>query len=644
MDSNPEGGRLAPLVTVGLQVMAGLLVAAGLLAALVPVLARAGQARPAAADVPLLGHQEDTPRPAPASADALGSYARARASLEAAVAAIGGRDDLARAGGVARTATGTLGKTAERPGLAPDVPSPGSFRETLAVDPARRSAAREYREEQRDGDFGAQRARLERIYTMHGSGLVTAEHLARLAVDGGSPREDGRAGTPGTARTDAERGAAAGAASPGSEQDIAAAGAIRIVVPDHPVEAGGPELPLVEPRPAVNPDDPDHLVVGTIVAAPDRRGPWHCAALTSFDGGDTWSRSELGVERCIDPWVEFTPEGVLVTAIEIGGEDRGFRLLGFRSSDGGRTWTDAPVPYGDAFDHEVLTVDPDGRMFMAARRDRSRASGRPRHTLWIARSDDGGRSFRELAELEPSTLSLSPTGVAVDGDTIVAGFRDSQRDVDGFRGEGMLARARSWVVRSEDGGTTFSPPMLVTDACASGIEGAFPGYPYLDGDPGGRLYHVCVRPGLDGIALTRSVDGGERWAHPVRVDGGPGDSHVRTPMLAVGEAGPGGVPAVAGIAWFDRRDDPGCQRLWFTASTDGGESVLEPVEVSTEPSCPARGDNGRVAESWSMGGDYSSLAAGPDGRFHVVWADSRSGRFRLRHAVLQVEKQERVEG
>ncbi len=35
-----------------------------------------------------------------------------------------------------------------------------------------------------------------------------------------------------------------------------------------------------------------------------------------------------------------------------------------------------------------------------------------------------------------------------------------------------------------------------------------------------------------------------------------------------------------------------------------------------------------------MGGDYSSLAAAPDGRFHLLWADSRSGVFQIHHTAF----------
>ncbi|MDX1572274.1 MAG: hypothetical protein R3200_17465, partial [Xanthomonadales bacterium] len=67
-------------------------------------------------------------------------------------------------------------------------------------------------------------------------------------------------------------------------------------------------------------------------------------------------------------------------------------------------------------------------------------------------------------------------------------------------------------------------------------------------------------------------------------------------------------------------------------------TIGESIRVTTETSCPNAPGNGRAgAQSWNSGGDYSSLAALPDGRFAVVWADSRSGRFQLRTATIRVD-------
>lgn len=452
-----------------------------------------------------------------------------------------------------------------------------------------------------------------------------------------------------------------------------ALGQIEIVQPDRPVNEERPDLPHVEPHVAAHPADPLRLLVGAIVTSPERDGYWSCAVFLTEDGARSWRRHDFALTRCIDPWVLFLDDGsAIFTGIEIGDDasgDERFRLVSFRSEDGGKTWPGEPRSLGRAYDHELLTRGDGGgdgdeggargeareqgqglpprsagssaaSVYLTARRMRRTASGRPRHAVYVARSDDGARSFVELAEIRPSNLALNPTGISFlpDG-TLVISFWDFERDVDGFEGRGMLDRGRAWVIRSRDGGRTFSEPLFVTDDCASGIEGGFPGYPFLAADSttgphSGRLYHACVRPRFEGLSVARSTDNGETWSEGVVVgsSGGAGERQARTPMLAV--SGEGAI----GLAWYDRRRGPEgvCQDLMFSASTDGGLSFVEPVRVSSETSCPVTAGNGRAARAWPMGGDYSSLVGSPDSLFHVVWADSRSGVFQLRTATLRV--------
>jgi hypothetical protein len=61
------------------------------------------------------------------------------------------------------------------------------------------------------------------------------------------------------------------------------------------------------------------------------------------------------------------------------------------------------------------------------------------------------------------------------------------------------------------------------------------------------------------------------------------------------------------------------------------------VRVTPEPSCPRASERQRgIATRWPFGGDYSGLAAGADGRFHLLWADSSGGIYQLRTAVAQI--------
>ena len=96
---------------------------------------------------------------------------------------------------------------------------------------------------------------------------------------------------------------------------------------------------------------------------------------------------------------------------------------------------------------------------------------------------------------------------------------------------------------------------------------------------------------------------------------------------------------MGGAAWYDTRRDPRgeCFDIYFIASFDGGATFLPNVRATPEPSCPRASSGQRgVATRWSFGGDYSGLAAGADGTFHLFWADSSGGTYQLRTATARV--------
>lgn len=439
-------------------------------------------------------------------------------------------------------------------------------------------------------------------------------------------------------------GALAGLVAPSAAQVEVSA-----EVRDTPVEAEGPRLPLMEPRPAVHPGDPANAVVAAITRGPDG-SPWHCVAHRTDDGGRSWSRHDFReMEGCVDPWVLILEDGtVLLTAIEIRSDAEGderFNLLLFRSGDGGMTWQE-PAELGRTHEHAMLVAGR-GRpgepgpppIYLASRITAATLAGSSRHAIHLSRSLDGGRSFVERFRLIPGVRSVMPTAVVPMGDgRLAVSYRISNRDM-ATGEEGTLPTTPAWLLDLPEDGDGALRHRKITDGCSTGaLEQAFTGYPYMAGGPGpeGRthLYHACIRPGLQGVAVARSEDGGATWGDARSVDGldEMSDAHARTPMVAVNGAG------MVGVAWYDRRHDPdrACQDVYFTASADGGRSFSRPFRVTTETSCPGVEGNGSAGRAWPMGGDYSSLTTSPDGAFHLVWADSRSGRFRLRRAVLRV--------
>jgi len=408
------------------------------------------------------------------------------------------------------------------------------------------------------------------------------------------------------------------------------------------VSADSFSRPLVEPHIAVSPRNPDHLVVATIVskAVAVSGDDGYCAVFTTFDGGRSWSAHAFAQALgCADPWVAIGLNGWAYAVVLGTREDqsgRGNGLFFFRSEDGGRTWAHEATFFPGSHDRPAVSVDATagrlgGRVYVVSGVLRQMA-GKLRPSVFVARSSDRGRTFEEPVHVVPSNLNLnSNNGVVLSDGTLVIPYTEFQRNIDGFTQGGLLEWRQTWVVTSVDGGERFSVPLFVSQTCG-------PGHKTLavDGSAGrfrDRLYFVCSTPERNGTYLYFSGDGGERWSDAVRVDRQTeANDQRRNPAVAVNREG------VVGVAWYDRRDDPArqCQHMYFSASLDGGATFLPEVRVTDAPSCPHTPRNGAAAERWPMGSDYGALVAGPDGLFHVLWADSRGGIYQLWTTTLRV--------
>ncbi len=399
-------------------------------------------------------------------------------------------------------------------------------------------------------------------------------------------------------------------------------------------------FPLVEPHLAVNPLDPNHLVgVAIVVTEPDLAES-RCAAFASFDSGRTWARHDFELdEPCGDPWVAFAPDGTVLVAL-LGDE-----VLVFRSTDGGRSWSDEPVSLGSSHDHQTMVVAQgetpgSGTVYVVSTQTAERPeTGRRLSSVFVARSTDNGLTFEDPERLFPLGLSFNTmTPVVLTDGMLVIPFSDYSRVA--ANGDHIwLREQRDWVVTSSDGGRTFSVPFLVSTVC----ERSFPSMavdlsssPFRD-----RLYYICNDRDFEAIYLHFSPNG-RRWSDPIRVNRVTSEwkspqPYVRTPAIAVSGDG------VLGVSWYDGRNGGGaylgifrCQHIYFTASLDGGRSFLPAVPISKELSCPNTPENGEAGRRWPGGGDYHGLVARPDGDFQILWAESRGGLYELRTARVHV--------
>lgn len=420
------------------------------------------------------------------------------------------------------------------------------------------------------------------------------------------------------------------------------------VSPDQRVLAAHVDRPLIEPHLATNPRNAQHMVGAAIVSVRDRADlmQGRCVAVASFDGARRWVAHEFNVPRCYDPWVTILDDGTaILVALETTEAGAVPHLWLYRSPDGGRTWTEPPHSFGRSHDHPTLIVDRTGGRFHGALyvtsiRVSRDAQDRTRTKVFVARSMDGGRTFPNTIEHEATNMSSNTmtAGVLPDGALLVP-QSGHQRFVADKRTAVSLQRTLHWVVRSEDGGVRFGPPMLITDGCT----GTAVGFSSLAidlsaGAHRGRAYFVCHDDPRSGPHVMRSDDGGDRWSDPVHVPKtAPADDQGRrqTSSIAINRDG------IVAVSWHDRGPDTSskCWNVVVAFSGDGGQTFSDAHGVSTKPSCPTAGDNGYVAESFHGGGHYSGLVALADGTFQLFWADSRGKLFELYTANVRATRQ-----
>jgi Neuraminidase (sialidase) len=126
------------------------------------------------------------------------------------------------------------------------------------------------------------------------------------------------------------------------------------------------------------------------------------------------------------------------------------------------------------------------------------------------------------------------------------------------------------VIRSSDGGTTWSQPIEVAPQASVGVSGlrTGDGLPEIAVDPtSGALYVAWEDSSFsqndhDGIVLARSSDGGLTWSAPVEANGAP-DVPAFTPQIAVASDG------TVGVFYYDLRAD-GRATAWLASSHDRG--------------------------------------------------------------------------
>lgn len=355
----------------------------------------------------------------------------------------------------------------------------------------------------------------------------------------------------------------------------------------------------------------------------------------STDSGGTWSHKRTpnppGGSNLGDGVVAFGPNGECYYAglafVPFGGSSKS--IIGVaKSIDNGATFTtpfDASTTasnVSDFQDKEWIAVDrnaasPFKGTVYATWTDFTQSNG---SFINSSRSTNGGLSFEAPVPLSAQDKTQQVQGsvpvVAPNGDLYVA-FSDAHSAITGIG-----------IVKSTDGGKTFSPEKKVTSVINTSTMTGGGGvrtnsFPSVTVDSSGVLHFVygAWAPSLldrADVFYVRSTDGGNTFSMPAKLNDDSTTTTQVFPSVAVTSDG------TLGVKWWDRRNDPlndSLNDVYMTISHDGGSSF---------------GKNFRVTDqNWLFGpieigfaggyhGDYDGIAA-DDTNFYVSWSDERAG-------------------
>jgi hypothetical protein len=380
----------------------------------------------------------------------------------------------------------------------------------------------------------------------------------------------------------------------------------------------------VEPFIAVNPANPNNFVAVWQQDRWSNGGARGHGVAYSLDGGGTWTRSSAPMSRCsggvganaferaTDPWVTFAPDGTAYqAALGFNNQTNGDNaILVSRSIDSGRTWGAAISVRRDGAmsfnDKEAITADPGDARYVYVTWDRLTGNNGP---TWFARTIDGGATWetaRNIYDPGVTRQTVNNQIVVLPDGALVLFFTELETQ--------SASNARLRVMRSTDKGATWSTPITMVDLQSVGTADPETGVAIRDGSGLGAIaagvngvlavawqdsrFSANAR---DGIAFSRSADGGVTWSAPLRINGDPEVSAL-IPSIAI--RGDGTI----GVTYYDFRSntaDPATllTDYWLATSTDGihwvERRISGPFDFATAP----------LAGGRYFLGDYMGLAS-----------------------------------
>ena len=330
----------------------------------------------------------------------------------------------------------------------------------------------------------------------------------------------------------------------------------------------------VEPTVVINPRDTTNVIAAWQQDRWSTGGSRGIVAALSHDGGTTWAQKSMPFSRCgggtpanggdyeraTDTWLSAAPDGTLhQIALAYSSVQPVSAVVASRSTDGGATWSATRTlirDSGDVFNDKCsITADPVSLHYVYAVWDRLTDDNRG--PTEFTRSADDGLTWETARAIYDPGVNHQTIGneiVVLPNGTLVNLLVEL-----GIDAQGNVQNALLGVIRSGDHGATWSARVQVAQLLTVGTTdprtGAFVRdgsiVPQIAAATDGSLFVAWQdsrfsNGARDGIALSRSGDGGLTWSTPVQVNGDPAVPAF-TPNVAVRADG------AIGVTYFDLR-------------------------------------------------------------------------------------------
>jgi hypothetical protein len=336
----------------------------------------------------------------------------------------------------------------------------------------------------------------------------------------------------------------------------------------------------------------------------------------STNGGQTWTIQGVLPNTCCDPTVGWSSDG---TVAYVGALSGSLGVSFWRSTDGGKTWTNRVNITQGGSDKEFLHVDLSPT---SPFRDNLYMTYHNNNVMQVARSTNRGLNWQATG------FPSAPRGIGSDITTDNAG--------NVYHFYGAFNERQIVMIKSVDGGASWQQPRVVAQTQASfdwpipafetrrawiyasadtdRSNGPFAGSIYVawtdttapDNNSNPNVNHTQIH-----VAFSRN--GGTTWQQSIPHE----TDDVLTvdrfnQWLTVDQAG------VVHVVYYDTRNSADRKNvdLYYSFSSDGGVSWSTPERISSETS-----KNLTDGQEW---GDYNGISVLND-KIVTTWTDNRNG-------------------